>query len=306
VTSSNRETAARKFLRHKGCIGGFFLAFAVLIPALAASTGSNPGSPEIAWFPETLYQGALMRIEISFPNKVESVSGDFLGHGLNLYRDEDRTNRWFGFIGIDLDQETGPFILTLRTKDDVFASKLLIHEKEYGVRRLKIRERKLDPKTLERIREESELLEALWTRVHPERFWRESFLRPVPGKLTGEFGVRTYINGERRSPHTGVDFRAQKNENIICSNDGRVALVRDLYYSGISVFVDHGHSLYTMYFHLERPLVRQGDRIRRGEAIGKAGSSGRSTGVHLHWGARLNGARIDPLQLLDRSQMLSR
>ena len=244
-----------------------------------------------------------MRLEISFPNEAESVSGNFLGHELHLYQDKDRKNQWVGFIGIDLDQKPGPQHITIRTGENVFTSKVMINEKDYGARRLKIREGKADPKTLERIREESELLNVMWTRVDPERFWRESFLRPVPGKITGKFGVRTYINGKRRSPHSGVDFRAQKNENILCSNDGRVALVRELYYAGISVFVDHGHSLYTMYFHLERPLVREGDWIRRGEAVGKAGSTGRSTGVHLHWGARLNGARIDPLQLLDRSQM---
>ncbi|MBI4776829.1 MAG: M23 family metallopeptidase [Deltaproteobacteria bacterium] len=302
---SKKEMTAGPFAGYVGRIGGVLLAFAVLMTVLAASAGSNPSSPEIAWFPDTLYQGALMRLEVSFPHRAEGLSGDFLGRELHVYRDDDQANRWIGFIGIDIDQEPGPVYLTLRTKDDVFTSKVHILEKGYGVRRLEIKEKEPDPQTLERIREESELLEALWIRVDPTRFWRESFLRPIPGKLTGEFGVRTYINGNRRSPHSGVDFRAQKNENVICSNDGRVALVRDLYYSGISVFVDHGHSLYTMYFHLERPLVRQGDRIRRGEVVGKAGSTGRSTGVHLHWGARLNGARIDPLQLLDRSHMLS-
>ena len=139
----------------------------------------------------------------------------------------------------------------------------------------------------------------MWGGSDPQRLWNEAFLKPAPGVETGPFGRRTFVNDEPRSRHSGVDLRAEKNENIHCSNAGRVVLARDLFFSGKSVFIDHGQGLFTMYFHLNDILVDEGDMVTRGQVVGKAGSTGRSTGVHLHWGVRLNRARVDPTALLE-------
>ena len=119
-----------------------------LMPVPVAATGATPGFPEIVWIPGTLHQGALMRLEISFPNEAESVSGNFLGHELHLYREKDRKNQWVGFIGIDLDQKPGPQHITIRTGEDVFTSKVMINEKDYGARRFEIREGKSGSKNV--------------------------------------------------------------------------------------------------------------------------------------------------------------
>jgi murein DD-endopeptidase MepM/ murein hydrolase activator NlpD len=84
----------------------------------------------------------------------------------------------------------------------------------------------------------------------------------------------------------------------LASNDGVVVLVDELFFSGKSVILDHGWSLYSMYFHLSEALVKEGNLVRAGVMLGRVGSTGRSTGPHLHWGIRINGARVDPLSLL--------
>ncbi|HTU01222.1 MAG TPA: M23 family metallopeptidase, partial [Candidatus Sulfotelmatobacter sp.] len=112
------------------------------------------------------------------------------------------------------------------------------------------------------------------------------------------FGARRIINGESRAPHTGVDFPAAAGTPVLAANAGRVALVADMFFSGRTVVLDHGDGLFTMYFHLQDTVVQPGREVKRGEALGHVGSTGRASGPHLHWGARLTGARIDPNALL--------
>ncbi len=125
-------------------------------------------------------------------------------------------------------------------------------------------------------------------------------MAPVPGAITSPFGRRRVINGSPRSPHTGVDLRAAAGAEIIATNHARVVLVDDFYFGGKSVVLDHGGGLYTMYFHLSDFRVKEGSRVRKGGVVGLAGMTGRVTGPHLHWGARLNGARVDPFELLNK------
>jgi predicted outer membrane repeat protein len=87
---------------------------------------------------------------------------------------------------------------------------------------------------------------------------------------------------------------------VFASNHGRVVLLGDFFFSGNSVVLDHGGALYTVYFHLSELKVETGSSVRKGELIGLAGMTGRVTGPHLHWGARLNGARIDPFELIKK------
>jgi murein DD-endopeptidase MepM/ murein hydrolase activator NlpD len=158
----------------------------------------------------------------------------------------------------------------------------------------------LDAATLERVGREKAALDRLWDTLTPERLWGGPFRHPLNGAGAGSgFGERRIINGEPRSPHTGADFSASAGTPVLAPDAAMVALVGDHFFAGTSVVLDHGFGLYTMYFHLQESLVQPGGRVERGQIIGRVGSSGRATGPHLHWGARLHGARIDPRELMD-------
>ena len=132
-----------------------------------------------------------------------------------------------------------------------------------------------------------------------ERLWEAPFVRPVPQEASASsFGSRRIINGSPRAPHSGTDLSAPLGTEVVASNYGRVVLIGNYFFAGGSVVVDHGGGLFTMYFHLSEFKVEQGSWVKRGDIIGLSGASGRVTGPHLHWGARLAGARIDPLELL--------
>ena len=162
----------------------------------------------------------------------------------------------------------------------------------------------LDAKTLERVNNEANRLKTLFQTFRDERLWKGAFIRPLEGKLSSTFGLDRIINGQRRSPHTGVDLESEAGTPVLASNTGMAVLVDDLFFSGKSVILDHGWGLYSMYFHLSEGLVREGDRVGRGDVLGRVGSTGRSTGPHLHWAIRMNQARVDPLSLLKLSEHL--
>jgi murein DD-endopeptidase MepM/ murein hydrolase activator NlpD len=132
-----------------------------------------------------------------------------------------------------------------------------------------------------------------------ERLWEAPFVRPVPQEASASsFGSRRIINGAARAPHSGTDLSAPLGTDVVASNYGRVVLMGNYFFAGGSVVLDHGGGLFTMYFHLSEFNVEQGSLVKRGDIIGLSGASGRVTGPHLHWGARLSGARINPLELL--------
>jgi murein DD-endopeptidase MepM/ murein hydrolase activator NlpD len=151
---------------------------------------------------------------------------------------------------------------------------------------------------LARVREENQRIGALWTLTTPCRF-QLPLSAPLEGMPQGgRFGSRRFFNNQPRSPHTGADYPAKEGEPVLAVADGTVVLADDFFFSGGSVFLDHGAGLISMYFHLRELTVEQGDRVERGEVIGTVGQTGRATGPHLHMGLRWRGARIDPSVLL--------
>jgi hypothetical protein len=126
-----------------------------------------------------------------------------------------------------------------------------------------------------------------------------SFAWPHPGaRRGGRFGDQRTFNGKQESVHYGLDIEAPRGAPVRAANDGEVVLARDAYYSGKTVVIWHGADLFTLYFHMDRLLVRAGARVRRGERIGVVGSTGRSTGPHLHWSAKVGELYVDPESLV--------
>ena len=147
-------------------------------------------------------------------------------------------------------------------------------------------------------------MKSLWEALPSTPLWNGPFLRPVPGEVVGPFGQRSIINDQPRSPHSGVDLKGERGAPVRAINHGQVVLTDDHFFTGLTVVMDHGGGIQSMYFHLNRIAVQKGQVATKGQIIGFVGSTGRATGPHLHWGIRMNGARIDPLLLLALSQQL--
>lgn len=158
-----------------------------------------------------------------------------------------------------------------------------------------------DSEALERIRREQALIDRA-RRINAARTdFASDFIRPVDdARVSGVFGSQRILNGEPRRPHYGVDYAAPAGTPVKAPAPGTVTLVHeDMYFSGGTIILDHGHGISSVLIHLSRVDVDDGQRVERGDVIGAVGATGRATGPHLHWGVNWFDKRLDPQLLLD-------
>ena len=131
------------------------------------------------------------------------------------------------------------------------------------------------------------------------RSWSEPFELPRRDRFTSVFGVRRVFNDTLQSQHRGLDIDGRVGRPVYATNDGVVALVaKNYFYVGNAVFIDHGERVFSMYFHFSKTFVETGERVVRGQRIGLIGKTGRVTGPHLHFGFKMSGFYIDPMDML--------
>ncbi len=148
---------------------------------------------------------------------------------------------------------------------------------------------------LARIRAENARIAQARAADRAEPWFESGFVWPVEGPITGVFGSQRVLNGEPRRPHYGIDIAAPEGTAVAAPADGVVAIANpDMYYTGGTVLIDHGHGLTSVYSHLKEVWVRQGARISQGDAIGSVGATGRATGAHLDWRINWFDQRLDP------------
>ena len=150
----------------------------------------------------------------------------------------------------------------------------------------------LDPKLAA---EEGRKVAAALRALSPARMWQGTFRIPASGTVSSPYGVVSVYQGRVRGFHRGIDLAAAAGTPVYAANDGIVRLAEYLPLSGHAVLIDHGMGIVTSYLHQSAIFVRAGQRVRRGQVIGRVGSTGLSTGPHLHWGLRVNGVHVDPM-----------
>jgi murein DD-endopeptidase MepM/ murein hydrolase activator NlpD len=218
----------------------------------------------------------------------------------------------FGLIGLDLGLKPGTHNLSLRVlyadgRTESAGAAITIEPREFPLKKLTIAEKYVTPprEFEERIKREAELLNMVYGLETPRWLGDGPFALPLDGRMAPNFGERRVYNNVPRSPHAGVDIAAPAGAPVRAANSGRVVLSRDLYFSGQTVILDHGLGLLTVYCHFSELKVKRGDDVKKGQVIGLAGSTGRSTGPHLHWSARVRQSRVDPAALVGRLALSS-
>jgi murein DD-endopeptidase MepM/ murein hydrolase activator NlpD len=153
----------------------------------------------------------------------------------------------------------------------------------------------------ERIAREQALVVAARKRDDARTGFTQAFIWPVRGRISGRFGNQRIYNGTPKSPHSGMDIAAANGTQVLAPAAGVVTFAApDLYLTGGTVLLDHGHGISSNFLHLSRLDVKVGDRVEQGQRIGAVGATGRATGPHLHWGMSWFDTRIDPLLVLER------
>jgi len=210
---------------------------------------------------------------------------------------------WLAVLGISLKAKTGSHKVVIQdSTGKKRVKKFTVKPHKYKTQYLKIRnKKKVNPnkKSSKRIEKEY-LLKQKLKKTYAIDQPRFNFIKPVAGRDSGRFGLRRIINKQKRNPHSGMDIAAAAGQAVKATESGRVLFTGDLFFSGNVVYLDHGNGLLSLYAHLSKTNVKKGQEVKRGEIIGKVGSTGRATGPHLHWTVYLNGNAIDPALFLPK------
>ncbi|MBW2452400.1 MAG: peptidoglycan DD-metalloendopeptidase family protein [Deltaproteobacteria bacterium] len=218
-----------------------------------------------------------------------------------LYPDEDGA---LALLPVGLDVKDGSYPLMCAVVDDrgktvFYDLSLQVVHKERPIEHLKLPENMVspkDPEVIERINNERKKLSQLFS-VRSQRRW-DSFGIPVDDPVNSVFGKQRVMHGTTHSLHSGTDFRSPMGRPIRSVANGKVVMVDELFYTGNTVILDHGEGLYSLYGHMSKTSVIEGEEVQVGDSIGNVGRTGRVTGPHLHLSMRLLGERIDPMSLI--------
>jgi murein DD-endopeptidase MepM/ murein hydrolase activator NlpD len=131
------------------------------------------------------------------------------------------------------------------------------------------------------------------------------FIAPVPGIVTSPFGKQRFVNGLARSAHLALDLRGAVGTSIVAPLKGKVVLVGDYFYTGLTLIIDHGHGLFSSYAHMSEIKVKLGDLVEQSSEIGLVGATGRVTGPHLHWTVYFDGNKVNPESLIQEDYLSS-
>ncbi len=207
----------------------------------------------------------------------------------------------FFVFGIDRDQKYDlTFTKIFDGKKTTITKKVL--KRKYNIQRIDgLEESKVTPpeSVYKRIKKENNAIGEARAINSELQFFKQKFIMPVEGIISGVYGSQRILNGKPRWPHYGIDIAAKQGTMIKSSGSGKVTMAEDdLYYTGGTVIMDHGHGISTIYSHLENVLVSVGDLINQGDVIGTVGSTGRSTGPHLDFRINWFQTRLDPMSVL--------
>ena len=273
------------------------IALIVWITLLHATSLAQPSAQRPLQRPHhTPYPGGVAVVKLGeADSQVSDVS--FNGNRVLTLR---QPNGLFALVGLALDTKLGMHDLQIRSTGETtqlsFSTSFEVKPKAYPTQHLQISPRFLAPSKTDQERIENEkpmILKATshWSDTPPESLILDS---PSNGRLSSNFGLRRVLNGQERAPHAGLDVAVPTGTPVRAAAAGRVINTGGYFYAGNTVFVDHGQGFITIYLHLSRIDVKEGDVVERGANLGTVGATGLVTGPHLHWGVLLNGVYVDP------------
>jgi murein DD-endopeptidase MepM/ murein hydrolase activator NlpD len=257
------------------------LCLLALVPAAAAG--------------ELTLKGAFMQGGLVFGQGVPGSKASLDGKPLRMTADG-------GFVfGFGRDFPAKATLEVIWPDGSVETRALAIEPRAYDIQRIDgIAQKYVSPpeEVLARIRADAEAAAAARAADRAETDFDSGFIWPAEGRISGVYGSQRILNGEPRQPHYGVDIAAPVGSPVKSPADGVVTLAHpEMYFSGATLIIDHGHGLSSSFLHLDSIEVMVGQRVRQGEVVARLGGSGRVTGPHLDWRMNWRDERIDP-QLL--------
>jgi hypothetical protein len=258
----------------------------------------------VRWQPARPVNGSPVVFRVTSPEPLKSLSGKWLGHEV-FFSADSHGKVWCGIAGASLETRPGNYLLELKGstttgKDLSFQKRIVVGKGKYHSIAASVPKQYTEPSAeqLHKIDQDKALKEQAFSRVTPEREWEGDFHPPAKAQISDVFGTSRTFNGRVQSVHQGLDYAVPEGTPVAALNSGTVLLAQPLFFEGGCVVLDHGEGLLTLYMHLSKIEVKEGDRISRGQKIGLSGGTGRATGPHLHVAVRWQGVYLNPATLL--------
>lgn len=276
-----------------------------MFPTKVTATPSTQPKANLTvhWQPSRLVNGSPIVFRVTTPSTLDSLTGNWLGHEV-VFSLDSGSKEWVGIAGVSLETRPGRYALDLK---GTVAGKSLVFQRKIEVGKAKYRSIAVtvakqytepNPEQLQKIDADRKLKQQVFAKVSPDREWQGSFLAPVKAEISGVFGTARTFNGRIESVHQGLDYAVHEGTPVAAVNSGTVLLAQPLFFEGNCIILDHGQGLLSIYMHLSKIEVKEGDSIKRGQAMALSGGTGRATGPHLHVAVRWQGIYVDPATLL--------
>jgi murein DD-endopeptidase MepM/ murein hydrolase activator NlpD len=273
----------------------------MLMAAVAAA--QTPSTMLVSWTPRALATGSPCLFRVHVSGSPSSVRARWMGRDLVFFPSAE-PHLWYALAGVDVEAKPGNYKLEIelsRADGELVRQQktIFVAPGKYQHETLRVPERFVepDPETLQRVEAERKIKDAAFAHEIPQPEWSGNFAPPIDTTVSEAFGTRRTFNGKLASIHRGLDYHAKPGMPITAANAGEVVLARELFYEGNCVIIDHGQQFMTLYMHLSKLEVSEGERVEKGREIGLSGATGRATGPHLHTAVRWQGAYLDPAQL---------
>lgn len=215
-----------------------------------------------------------------------------------------------GFVSVDYFYKIGSLITCTAKKEEKkhIVAKIVVEKKDFSFERINVDKRRviLNKKDRRRVNREQKFLNSNYFNPAEVPLFEKPFDIPLSSHVTSVYGTGRIFNRNKRTQHLGTDYRAKIGTEIRATSGGIVVVGRDLFYTGNTVTIDHGLGVFTVYGHLSKLLVKEGDRVRKGDLIALSGNTGRTSGPHLHWGVKIHNRYIDGNSLVKVTQELFR
>jgi murein DD-endopeptidase MepM/ murein hydrolase activator NlpD len=307
---------ARRTFRHFNSASAIFLLLAGV--TACASTGNrtaaavsavqeSQGGVQAELSADRAANGDLLLVTLKLPSGVaeKDVSVHFGDTDLPLYNSKGSrttatdTSVYQTVLGVPYQQKPGSAEVMVKWNGGELKLPFTVFEGDYPSSVIQVDNRHVNPspKDLKQIKRDIAEVGKIYQKVTPIKYWDGPFALPVDSIVTGKFGTKRMFNGELQSFHQGLDLRAPMKTPIHAPAGGVVVLAHSLFFTGNTVLLDHGYGVFTIYAHMSKLKVKKGQIVKAGQLLGLSGMTGRASGPHLHWGAVIHKAKVNPFEL---------
>ncbi|MBT7155979.1 MAG: M23 family metallopeptidase, partial [Deltaproteobacteria bacterium] len=255
----------------------------------------------------SIKQGQVLTVFVDSANRLKQIELSFLGQKLPMYHmwHKEHDHLFRAFLGIPIGTRPGSYKIVAHGIDShkqslsIYAT-IQVRHGRYKIQQINLSKKKTKLLDHETLRQEGAILKKRFLKKDKKVYFASRFKKPAKGRISSTFGLRRKYNGNKVSSyHKGIDIANKTGTAVHAANAGQVTLAVKWKSHGNTILINHGHGVVTVYIHLDQLLVKTGAWVKRGQIVGRLGSTGITSGPNLHFGVSVNDIRVDPSQWIN-------